>query len=178
MTFDPIGGYRHPDHIAIQRATVKAFDLAGEPAFVTEDEPLPPYCPQKMYFSTFSRTFLKVAIFFMRLAGKDPRHFGVNGDVDMASIADVSFPINARIDYAPVAAIRDKAAACHASQGGGRMGGGLVNWIMRRVRGQDSYMRARPEPMKGEKVESDLFTGLKTEQRFSLQIPLKKLRVG
>ena len=29
LTFDPIGGYRHPDHIAIQQATVKAFENAN-----------------------------------------------------------------------------------------------------------------------------------------------------
>ena len=33
LTFDPIGGYRHPDHIAIQRATVRAFEQAGNPDF-------------------------------------------------------------------------------------------------------------------------------------------------
>ena len=32
VTFDPIGGYRHPDHIAIHQATVKAFYAAGDPA--------------------------------------------------------------------------------------------------------------------------------------------------
>jgi len=26
LTFDPIGGYRHPDHIHIQQATVLAFE--------------------------------------------------------------------------------------------------------------------------------------------------------
>ena len=31
ITFDPIGGYRHPDHIAIQKATVKAFEDALRP---------------------------------------------------------------------------------------------------------------------------------------------------
>jgi len=33
VTFDPIGGYRHPDHIAIQRATEKAFHAAGDPNY-------------------------------------------------------------------------------------------------------------------------------------------------
>src|SRR5512136_1210059 len=28
VTFDPIGGYRHPDHVAIHQATVRAFELA------------------------------------------------------------------------------------------------------------------------------------------------------
>ncbi len=29
ITFDPIGGCRHPDHIAIHNATVQAFNVAG-----------------------------------------------------------------------------------------------------------------------------------------------------
>ncbi|MCJ7585571.1 MAG: PIG-L family deacetylase, partial [Anaerolineales bacterium] len=33
LTFDPIGGYRHPDHIAIQKATVRAFEQAANPGF-------------------------------------------------------------------------------------------------------------------------------------------------
>src|SRR3990170_1624490 len=31
ITFDPLGGYRHPDHIAIHRATVVALDVARDP---------------------------------------------------------------------------------------------------------------------------------------------------
>jgi LmbE family N-acetylglucosaminyl deacetylase len=33
LTFDPIGGYRHPDHIAIQKATEKAFYAASDAKF-------------------------------------------------------------------------------------------------------------------------------------------------
>jgi N-acetyl-1-D-myo-inositol-2-amino-2-deoxy-alpha-D-glucopyranoside deacetylase len=160
ITFDPIGGYRHPDHIAIQRATVKAFDAAGQAGVYPDPEGLPPYTPRKLYYNTFSRTFLRVSIAVLRLVGRDPRRFGVNGDIDLASIAEVSFPINARIKYKPVAAIRDEAAACHASQGGGQMGSGLQGWITRRFRGDDTYMRACPEPKKGEKLERDLFAGV------------------
>ncbi|MER3515271.1 MAG: GlcNAc-PI de-N-acetylase, partial [Chloroflexota bacterium] len=32
ITFDPYGGYGHPDHIAIHRHTVAAFHAAGDPA--------------------------------------------------------------------------------------------------------------------------------------------------
>ena len=50
LTFDPIGGYRHPDHIAIHQATVRAFQTAGDPAMYPDD--LPPYQPQKLYYHT------------------------------------------------------------------------------------------------------------------------------
>jgi LmbE family N-acetylglucosaminyl deacetylase len=33
ITFDPIGGYKHPDHIAIHKATVLAFEAAGDPGW-------------------------------------------------------------------------------------------------------------------------------------------------
>ena len=35
VTHDPIGGYRHPDHIAVHNATVKAFYAAGDPGKVS-----------------------------------------------------------------------------------------------------------------------------------------------
>ncbi|MDO8491835.1 MAG: PIG-L family deacetylase, partial [Dehalococcoidia bacterium] len=39
ITSDPIGGYRHPDHIAIHDATVMAFHAAGDPTQYPEAGP-------------------------------------------------------------------------------------------------------------------------------------------
>ena len=47
VTFDPIGGYRHPDHIAIHNATEKAFLAASDPAKYPEAGP--PFQPEKLY---------------------------------------------------------------------------------------------------------------------------------
>ncbi|HEX7556596.1 MAG TPA: PIG-L family deacetylase, partial [Leptolinea sp.] len=102
ITFDPIGGYHHPDHIAIHNATVKAFYLAGDPQFITED--LEPFLPQKMYFQTISRGFLRFGVWMWRLIGRDPRKFGTNQDIDMQAIAEVDFPITTRINCREVAA--------------------------------------------------------------------------
>ena len=107
VTFDPIGGYRHPDHIAIQRAADKAFFAAGDPNY--QGDPLPPFSPKKLYFSTMPKTLLKIGVFFMRLRGKDPHKAGKNGDIDLVSIASVSFPVNAVIDYRSVLQVRDEA---------------------------------------------------------------------
>jgi N-acetyl-1-D-myo-inositol-2-amino-2-deoxy-alpha-D-glucopyranoside deacetylase len=156
ITFDPIGGYRHPDHIAIQQATVKAFEVAGDPDHNPND--LPAFKPQKLYFHTFPRGFLRIAVWFMRLSGKDPRKFGKNGDIDLQSIAEVNFLINAVVDYREVADKRDTASACHASQGGGRITGGVMG-VFRKLFGvSDQYMRAFPPP--GKKRERDLFEGV------------------
>jgi len=160
LTFDPVGGYHHPDHIAIHNATVKAFKDLNEQVVSQNPQASQIYIPQKLYYSTFSRTFLKVAIFLLRLFGRDPHHFGVNKDIDMVSIAAVSFPIHARINYKAVAAIRDEAAGCHASQGGGGMNRGIQGWVMRLFRSDETYMRAYPEPQPGERKETDLFAGI------------------
>ncbi len=159
ITFDPIGGYRHPDHIAIQRATVEAFHAAGDPARFPDG--LPAYAPQKLYFHTFPRGALRAAVRLMPLFGRDPRRFGRNKDVDLASLAEVEFPIHARIDILPVLAARDAAGACHASQGGG---GGLRARILTRLLsllgGHEIYMRAHPPAPPGLR-ETDLFADVR-----------------
>lgn len=159
ITFDPIGGYRHPDHIATHQATVEAFRRAGR----ADDNPqdLEPFQPQKLYFHTMPHGFLRVSVALMPLFGQDPRRVGTNKDIDLVSIAEVNFPTHARIDYRPVAKIRDEASACHASQGGGRgFGGPFLAQIRRWFMSNEAYMRAYPEPKPGMPVEHDLFEGV------------------
>ena len=155
LTFDPIGGYRHPDHIAIQRATVRAFEQAANPAFAPGSQP--PYTPERLYFHIFPKGFLKFGVKLLPLLGKDPHKFGTNGDIDMAAIAEVEFPTHARINIRSVQAKKEQAGACHASQGGGRMGGGPIPFIMHLFGGTEAFMRAYPPVQKGERVVQDLF---------------------
>jgi LmbE family N-acetylglucosaminyl deacetylase len=156
ITFDPIGGYRHPDHIAAHKATVEAFRLAADPAELPGEEP--PYSPQKLYFHTFPHGFLRWAARILPLFGRDPRHFGTNRDIDLTALAVVDFPIHAKINIQPVMEAKQRAAACHSSQGGGRMGGIPVRFT-RLVGGTETYMRAHP-PTPPERTEHDLFEGV------------------
>jgi LmbE family N-acetylglucosaminyl deacetylase len=159
ITFDPIGGYRHPDHIACHLATLEAFHAASDPARFPDD--LPAYAPQKLYYHTFSRGLLRAAVRLMPLFGKDPRRFGRNADVDLASLAEVEFPVHARIDILPALRAREAASACHASQGGG--GVGPVQQVLGRIftllGGYETYMRAYPPAPAGLR-EHDLFAGV------------------
>jgi LmbE family N-acetylglucosaminyl deacetylase len=155
LTFDPIGGYRHPDHIAIQQATVRAFEQAGNPDFAADSFPV--YAPERLYFHKMPNGLLKFAVKFLPIIGKDPHKFGSNGDIDLVPIAEVDFPTNARIDIRSVLKKKEQAGACHASQGGGRMGGGLVSLLMRLFSGTESFMRSSPPVGEGEKVAQDLF---------------------
>ncbi len=159
ITFDPIGGYRHPDHIAIQKAATLAFESANNHHRYPDPQGLPPYAPQKLYYQTVPRTYLRIAVALMKVIGKDPRHFGRNKDVDIASLAEVSFPINARVNFRPVASVRDQAAACHASQGGQEQRRNLMTWVRYLAAMNETYMRAFP-PVDDGYVETDLFEGI------------------
>ena len=157
VTFDPIGGYRHPDHIAIQQATAQAFELAGDTAFEDPDG-LPPFKPGKLYFHTINRTFLRIVVWVLRLIGKDPHRYGRNQDIDLVSIAEVDFPTHVKVDYQPVKDIWKNATACHASQGGADMDKGFRGLVTRLFGGHnDTYMQAYPEPEEGQRVRHDLF---------------------
>ena len=155
LTFDPIGGYRHPDHIAIQRATVRAFEQAGNPDFAADC--LPVFAPERLFFHKMPNNLLKFAVKILPIIGKDPHKFGSNGDIDLVPIAEVDFPTHARIDIRSVLKKKGKAGACHASQGGGRMGGGLLSLLMRLFSGKEAFMRAFPPVAEGERVAKDLF---------------------
>jgi LmbE family N-acetylglucosaminyl deacetylase len=159
ITFDPIGGYRHPDHIAIHKATVQAFQDAAKPE--THADGLAPFQPGRLYFQTIPRFFLRLVVKILPLFGKNPRQFGTNKDIDLVSIAEVDFPVHAEINFGPVAQIRDDASACHASQGGGSLsGGGLMGRLRRVFMAKEQYMQASPPPQPGDKRKKDLFEGL------------------
>jgi LmbE family N-acetylglucosaminyl deacetylase len=60
LTFDPVGGYHHPDHIHIHKAAKKAFKAAGDPGkFQDAGEP---FQPDKLYYHIFPRGFIRTAV--------------------------------------------------------------------------------------------------------------------
>ncbi|MEP7356049.1 MAG: PIG-L family deacetylase [Anaerolineales bacterium] len=160
MTFDPIGGYRHPDHIAIHQATVKAFRAAGDAAQFPEAGAA--YQPQKLYYAVFPQFLLKVGARVLPLFGQNPRKFGTNHDIDLVSLTEVEFPVHTVIKLdAQAREAKRTASACHRSQlAGGTSGSGLFGMVIRLTERSDTFMRAVPEPKAGEARERDLFAGV------------------
>jgi N-acetyl-1-D-myo-inositol-2-amino-2-deoxy-alpha-D-glucopyranoside deacetylase len=159
VTHDPIGGYKHPDHIAMHRATVRAFELAADPNIATD---LPPHLPDRLYYQTMPKTLIRWAVRLAPLLGLDPHHFGSNKDIDLAAVvAEGDFPTHARINCRSVAKIRDEATACHTSQlgGGGMTQRGPVALMRRLLGANEMFMRAVPAATKGLR-EKDLFEGI------------------
>ena len=160
ITHDAGGGYGHPDHIATHNATVKAFYSAADPKQYPEAGPM--FQPHKLYFGVRPHGFMKLMVRLMPLFGQNPRRFGCNKDIDLTRMIDVEYPFHAVIRLTKRSLeIRDKAAACHASQGGGRIRPGpfRILRILERLRGQrDCFIRAYPPPTR--RREKDLFEGI------------------
>lgn len=161
LTFDPIGGYRHPDHIYIHRAATRAFSLAADPEYRSDS---PPHQASYLYYHTIPRYFIRFNIRLLKLLGRDPSRYGKNQDIDLTKMAGEDFPTHVRINYSAVKDRKINASICHASQGGQGLTRGPMRWIAWLVgaRPVDQFMQAHPPPPAGKvKPASDLFAGLK-----------------
>lgn len=163
VTFDPFGGYGHPDHIYMHEVTTRAFHAAGDPSRYPEhiDEGFAPYQPQKLYYSTFPRLPLKMMIMQARLRGQNPRKLGVNQDLDLQAAYDNRLPTHARINVARYQSVWDAAAGCHASQQNPRQQARRFDFFRRMIFGSQEFTRAWPEPNGRERLERDLFEGVR-----------------
>lgn len=159
ITFNRYGGYGHPDHIAIQRATTAAFSAAGDASYETGQSP---YKPQKLYYSGIPKTMLRFGITLMRLQGKDPRRLGKNQDIDMQAVLDNVEPTHALIDISAYYADWDRASACHKSQLGGGMR--IPRVLQRLVAPKQGFTRVYPAPAQNRIDEHDLFAGVVADE--------------
>ena len=155
LTFDPIGGYKHPNHIHIHKTTVLAFENSDNASF--HPEAGDPFKPQALYYQVFPKGLLKAAVRLMPLFGKDPTKFGRNGDINIKELAEVSFPIHVRLNVQPVSEAKRKASEAHASQGGMQMRRGLMGFITRFLGEKEDYMQAYPPVGDSFKRKVDLF---------------------
>jgi LmbE family N-acetylglucosaminyl deacetylase len=163
ITFDPQGGYFHPDHVAMHEATVRAFHAAGDPDQFPGE--LSAHQPQKLYFTIFPVKLLRAVLRVTQLFGHDPTKWGRNNDIDLIRITENAYPVHARINTASVAKVKQRAAECHASQlDGGPRRRGLVGLIFRLVDRQETFMRAHPPALEGVR-ENDLFSGVKLDAK-------------
>jgi LmbE family N-acetylglucosaminyl deacetylase len=165
LTFDPIGGSFHPDHLKMNQATTLAFHAAGDPErFAYQGEQhLVPYQPQKLYYMVFPLWWAKAAVRILPLFGQDPAAMGRNRDINLKRMVDQEFQaVTTRINISPYLDASEQAARCHASQiagGPSHIPRFLRRWLFR----FDRYARVVP-PFEGERVERDLFAGVVEDQ--------------
>jgi N-acetyl-1-D-myo-inositol-2-amino-2-deoxy-alpha-D-glucopyranoside deacetylase/mycothiol S-conjugate amidase len=152
------GGYGHPDHIKLHQATVQAFQAAPDPQLYPEAGS--PHQPEQLYFTAFSPGLLKLVVRLMPLFGRNPRRFGRNQDIDLVQIVSWETPVHARVDVRAYLDVKQRAAACHASQGGGQE---QFRWlpgpIRRRWLGFETFTQGYPVPAAQASTQAGLFGG-------------------
>jgi LmbE family N-acetylglucosaminyl deacetylase len=160
LTFDPVGGYRHPDHIYVNQVTTRAVQLAGSSAFEPDSAP---YQPARLYYHTIPRFFIRINVRLLRLFGQDPTQYGKNKDIDLTQLAEDDFPIHVQVEYGPYAAKKIAASECHASQGGKGLTRRPIRILAKLLGGssRDQFMQAYP-PLEEElkRPKTDLYAGI------------------
>jgi LmbE family N-acetylglucosaminyl deacetylase len=106
VTHDPLGGYGHPDHIAVSGFVTRAFELAGDPGV---EVGAPAFRPAKLYYWATPRSFMeRVPAFRERRADIRGQQLGFVGVPDEAITTEISIH-----DWLPV---KLTALACHRTQ--------------------------------------------------------------
>lgn len=160
ISHDPTGGYGHPDHIRVNHAVRRAWRCTGLPDAYPqlEADGLGAWQPARLYYSVVARSSVSWYIWLLRLQGKDPRHYGRQGDVDLTHVGVPDRRIHVRLDVEPYLPVKREAGACHKSQGGGsqrwRTG---PRWLRRRSMRYETFVQAYPEQASR---RGDLFEGL------------------
>jgi LmbE family N-acetylglucosaminyl deacetylase len=157
MCDNQFGGYGHPDHIKLHQATMKAFHAAADPAQYPDAGPV--HQAQVLYHPAMGFGSLKWLVKLMPIAGRDPKKFGKNGDIDLTEVIQWETPIDARIDVRKYLGVKLAAGECHKSQGGpAQMTERLPGWLVRRIFGHEGFTQAIPAKS-GRKKRNDLFRG-------------------
>jgi LmbE family N-acetylglucosaminyl deacetylase len=160
LTFDPQGGYGHPDHMKIHQAAMMAYFIAGDARIFPDQiakEDLQAWTPLKLYWGAFSRSTFQRYAEMAQQAGVDLseplKQFLKRGTPDEA--------ITTRVDVADFVDLKLNALYCHASQ---MDPNSMWSKIPERIRKEglkvETLIRAesRVAPFQG--IEDDVFVGI------------------
>jgi N-acetyl-1-D-myo-inositol-2-amino-2-deoxy-alpha-D-glucopyranoside deacetylase len=113
VTYDERGGYGHPDHIAVHRVTMAAYDAAGDPDRFPELE-LAPWQPRKLYYGAFAHsTFERMQELFRQA---NPEESSEPQDEDYSSFTVPDEDITTRVDVHPYLLQKQAALRAHRTQ--------------------------------------------------------------
>jgi len=110
ITFDPTGGYGHPDHIAIHKHTVAAFHAAADPNYGPELGQ--PWQAQRLYYPSFTpEMFLKLRDEILAQGGEPP-----DWGIDESTVTVQ--PVHAAVNISTVSRAKWTAFKSHRTQFG------------------------------------------------------------
>ncbi len=155
ITFDPFGGYGHPDHIAISQFTTAAVVAAADPDYIYTDE-FAPHRVAKLYYMAFTHD---VHTMYRSIFGDLVMH--VDG-TERRAVGWPEWAITTRIDTKAHWRRAWQAITCHKSQLPGYAAlENLPEEQHKGLWGCQTYYRAYSTVNGGRQIEDDLFAGLR-----------------
>jgi LmbE family N-acetylglucosaminyl deacetylase len=156
VTFDPTGGYGHPDHIAISRWTTDALHAGGDGTRYPQASTA--WAPARLYYSALPRSFSRRLNAFIRkhipessFAGIDLEQMGLP-DEEITNVVDVSDFVALKLD-----SVRAHATQWNPNSPFARVSEEMTNqW-----RGKESFKLAAGTPPPPGADPGDLFAGLR-----------------
>jgi len=160
VTYDPDGGYGHPDHIQAHRVAMRARELAADPAFRPELGPA--HAIAKVYWNCMPRSVLDAGFAALRAAGREAPFPGVAGADDVPGVVPDE-QVTAAVDGGAQAGRMAAAMRAHATQiavDGSFFA--LSNDLGQPLPTVEYYrlVHGRPGPLGADGREADLFAGL------------------
>ena len=155
LTFDPHGGYGHPDHIAAHRHTVAAFNAADDPTSYPEQGP--PWQPGRLLYAVIPNSGLVSMRDRLKAVAAD------TSQLDQFEELGAGWPddqVHAVLDVSAAVDAKWKAVQCHASQlSAGNPFTQLPEAETKELMGREYFAVGLPSPADGLRLD-DLFDGI------------------
>lgn len=144
ITFDPHGGYGHPDHIAIHTHTVTAVDSLSN--------------PPRLFFSAIPRSFFGEMRQRLQAMGQDTSE--LDRFQELGEVGWLDEQVHATLDVGDGIEAKWAAFHCHRTQfSGDTFFFRLPEADVKQMLSREHYILARPQPEPGLKLD-DLFANL------------------
>ena len=145
FTWDPNGGYGHPDHIAVHKHTLSAYEAAPDPSQFPEAGA--PWRPGHLYWGAF--TMKRFAGMFLELQKRGLMPEGIDPERRERfekAMAEPDPPISNVVDVSEFVDAKRRAASMHRSQfGENSMMAKIPEDLRASFYGEERFFRARPE---------------------------------
>jgi N-acetyl-1-D-myo-inositol-2-amino-2-deoxy-alpha-D-glucopyranoside deacetylase len=155
ITFEPNGGYGHPDHMAIHRHAVAAFHAAADPARYPDQGPA--WQPARLFYTAIPRSFFLEMRDRLNAMGVDTSQFA-RFEEDGAGWPDDQ--VHVALDVRDSVEAKWTALNCHRTQfGPDNLFRRLPHNTMKEMMSREYFALAWPEPEPGLRLP-DLFAWL------------------
>jgi len=155
VTFEPNGGYGHPDHIAAHHHTIAAFHAAADPARYPEQGEA--WQASKLFYTTIPRSFFLTMRDQLEAMGEDTSAFA---RFEEAGAGWPDDQIHVTLDVAEEIQAKWTALNCHRTQfGPDNLFRRLPEKVTRQIMSREHFALAWPNPEPGLQL-ADLFAAL------------------